>query len=351
MENNMKEKLLFNPLADDSNKLVFGGETSNTFNLYDIKYDWAYDSRKGIFGKMLQNHWIPEKSGMIGDKASYKNLTEAEQTAFLKILSFLIFLDSIQTNNLPNIADYITAPEITLCLARQQFDEALHSRSYGYILTSIFERETALKAIYYWREDKILLERNKTIAEIYQDFKDNPTEDSFIKVLVANFLLEGLYFYNGFMFFYNLASRGMMTDTATQIKYINRDELLHCVLFQNIINEIKKENPGLFERNKDKIYELFKKAVEQEIKFSESIIGDDILGMSKQSIYDYTNFLANRRLKQLGLEPIFEKTKDPYKHLHAIAGIDDETSNKVNVFEARSIAYKSSNILDGWNDI
>ena len=344
MENKMKEKLLFNPLADDSNKLVFGGETSNTFNLYDIKYDWAYDSRKGIFGKMLQNHWIPEKSGMIGDKASYKNLTEAEQTAFLKILS-------IQTNNLPNIADYITAPEITLCLARQQFDEALHSRSYGYILTSIFERETALKAIYYWREDKILLERNKTIAEIYQDFKDNPTEDSFIKVLVANFLLEGLYFYNGFMFFYNLASRGMMTDTATQIKYINRDELLHCVLFQNIINEIKKENPGLFERNQDKIYELFKKAVEQEIKFSESIIGDDILGMSKQSIYDYTNFLANRRLKQLGLEPIFEKTKDPYKHLHAIAGIDDETSNKVNVFEARSIAYKSSNILDGWDDI
>ena len=260
-------------------------------------------------------------------------------------------MDSIQTNNLPNIADYITAPEITLCLARQQFDEALHSRSYGYILTSIFERETALKAIYYWREDKILLERNKTIAEIYQDFKDNPTEDSFIKVLVANFLLEGLYFYNGFMFFYNLASRGMMTDTATQIKYINRDELLHCVLFQNIINEIKKENPGLFEKNQDKIYELFKKAVEQEIKFSESIIGDDILGMSKQSIYDYTNFLANRRLKQLGLEPIFEKTKDPYKHLHAIAGIDDETSNKVNVFEAKSIAYKSSNILDGWDDI
>ena len=197
----------------------------------------------------------------------------------------------------------------------------------------------------------ILLERNKTIAEIYQEFKDNPTEDSFIKVLIANFLLEGLYFYNGFMFFYNLASRGMMTDTATQIKYINRDELLHCLLFQNIISEIRQERPELFERNKEAIYDLFKKAVEQEIKFSSSIIGDNVLGMSNQSIYEYTNFLANKRLKQLGLEAIFDKTKDPYKHLHAIAGIDDETSNKVNVFEARSISYKSSNILDGWDEI
>ena len=347
----MKEKLLFNPLADDSNKMVFGGETSNTFNLYDIKYDWAYDSKKGLFSRLLANHWIPEKSGMSGDKASYKSLTETEQEAFLKILSFLIFLDSIQTNNLPNIAEYITAPEITLCLARQQFDEALHSRSYGYIMTSIFDRETALKAIYYWREDPILLERNKTIAEIYQNFKDNASEDVFIQVLVANFLLEGLYFYNGFMFFYNLASRGMMTDTCTQIKYINRDELLHCVLFQNIINEIKNERPELFERNVEAIYELFKKAVEQEIKFSSSIIGDKVLGMSNQSIHDYTHYLANRRLKQIGLEPIFEKTKDPYKHLHALAGIEDETSNKVNIFEGQSISYRGSSVLSGWGEI
>lgn len=114
---------------------------------------------------------------------------------------------------------------------------------------------------------------------------------------------------------------------------------------------MRKERPELFERNKDAIYNLFQKAVEQEIKFSSSIIGDNVLGMSNQSIYDYTNFLANKRLKQLGLEPIFDKTKDPYKHLHAIAGIDDETTNKVNIFEGNSISYKSSNILEGWDEI
>lgn len=344
-------KLLFNPLAQDTDKKIIFGETSNTFNLYDIKYSWAYDTKKGIFSKMLENHWIPEKSGLTQDKNSYKDLTENEQEAFLKILSFLIFLDSIQTNNVPNISDFITAPEVTLCLARQTFDEALHSRSYGYIMTSIFDRETALKSIYYWRDDPILLERNRTIAKIYQDFKDNPTDDNLLITLVANFILEGLYFYNGFNFFYNLASRGLMIETSIQIKYINRDELLHCLLFQNIINEVRKENPHLFSRNTDKIYDLFKEATKQEIMFSKHIIGDKILGMSNESIEDYTYWLANRRLREIGLERVFPERKNPYKHLQRLAGIEDETSSKSNIFESKSIAYKSASFLSGWEDI
>lgn len=347
----MKSKLLFNPNAEDNEKRVFGGETTNTFNLYDIKYDWAYNSRSGIWSKMLANHWIPEKSGMSSDKASYKNMTNEEQEAFLKILSFLIFLDSIQTNNIPNIADYITAPEIVLCLARQQFDEALHSRSYGFIMTSIFDRETALKAIYYWKNDKILLERNETIARIYQNFKDNPSEDNFLEVLIANFLLEGLYFYNGFYFFYNLASRGLMTDTSTQIRYINRDELLHCLLFQNIINEFRKENPLIWNRNIDKIYKLFETATQQEIKFSQHIIGDKILGMSNNSIKQFAEYLANKRLREIGLERLYSKNTHPYKHLQNLSGIENEISQKSNIFESRSINYKQATHLQGWDDL
>ena len=345
----IKEKLLFNPAADDSNKKVYGGETTNCFNLYDIKYKWAYN---GIWTTMLENHWIPEKSGMSNDKNSYKkDLSQEEKVAFLKILSFLIYLDSIQTNNVPNIADYITAPEISLCLARQTFDEALHSRSYSYIMTSIFDRDEALKAIYYWKEDSILLERNKYIAEIYQSFKDDPTDDAFIKVLIANYLLEGIYFYNGFMFFYNLASRGLMIDTSTQIKYINRDELMHCNLFKNIILEIQKENPELWERNLESVYQMFRTAVDQEIAFSNHIIGDTILGMSKESIKSYTHWLANYRLNQLKLSPIFDKEENPYKHLQSMSGVEDEGSSKTNVFEAKSIAYKQATILDGWDDL
>ena len=96
---NIKPKKLFNPDVYDNEKKVFGGDTTNTFNLYDIQYKWSWT----LFEKMLQNNWIPESSSMLGDKNSYEEaLSEDERTAFLKILSFLIYLDSIQTNNIQN---------------------------------------------------------------------------------------------------------------------------------------------------------------------------------------------------------------------------------------------------------
>lgn len=342
-----KAKKLFNPEGDDTNKRIIGAEPTNVFDLYNIKYKWA----EKMWDNMLANHWVPEKSSMANDKSSYKTLAEDEQTAYLKLLSFLIFLDSLQTNNIPHIAEYITASEVMLPLSRQAFDEALHSRSYGHIMTSIFDEETANKAIYYWREDEIMQKRNSYIANIYQRFIDEPNPKDFIRCLIANYLLEGLYFYNGFYFFYNLGSRGMMTDTVTQIKYINRDELQHCSLFKYIIVEIQKEEPELWKSMESEVYDMFKEAVKQEIEFSSHIIGDKILGMTNQSIEDYTKYLGNKRLKAIKMDQIFGNIKNPYEHLESIGGVEDESSTKSNFFETTSIAYKQANILSGWDEI
>lgn len=343
----MDKKLLFNPNGDDTEKRLIKGDTTNVFDLYNIKYKWA----KKSFEDMMANHWIPEKASMVGDKQSFIQLTETEKEAYLKILSFLIFLDSIQTNNIPNIADYITAPEVVLALSRQQMEEAIHSKSYGHIMTSIFDKATAEKAIYYWRDDKILLERNSYIAKIYQDFADNPTDENFVRVIIANYLLEGLYFYNGFYFFYNLASRGLMTETKVQISYINRDELQHCALFVNIINTLREEEPELIKKMESEIYEMFKIAVEQEVSFTLHALGEGILGMNEESVRNYTSYIANRRLKAIKLNEIFPKVKNPYAHLEYMSGVEDETTNKANMFEVQSTAYKQANVLDGWDNI
>ena len=343
----MEIKKLFNPDGDDTNKRIINANLTNTFDLYNIKYKWA----EKVWDAMLANHWVPEKSSMVTDKASYKDLTEDEKVAYLKILSFLIFLDSVQTNNIPNIANYITASEIMLPLSRQVFDEALHSRSYGHIMTSIFDKETAEKAIYYWREDEIMKKRNAYIAEIYQDFVDEPTNKGFIRTLIANYLLEGLYFYNGFYFFYNLGSRGLMTDTVTQIRYINRDELQHCSLFRYIIIEIQNEEPSLWKSMEEEVYDMFREAAKQEIEFSSHIIGDKILGMTCESIEQYSHYLANKRLKAINCDKVFPDVKNPYAHLEAIGGVEDEGSSKSNMFETTSISYKQAHILAGWDDI
>lgn len=339
-------KRLYNPDASEDIKVI-GGDTTNILNLQNIKYQWAHD----IFDAIYANNWLPHKVPMGDDKSCIKKLSEHELKAYKTILSFLVFLDSIQTNNLPNIAEYITAPDIVFVLARQAFDEAIHSKSYGWIFSSTFTKKEAEEIVYEFRNNKLLGDRNKYIADQYQTFKDGQNDDKFISVVVANYLLEGLYFYNGFQFFHNLASRGLMIGTDTQIRYIQRDEIQHCNIFKNIFNEVRNEYPELIERNMSSILQQFKDAVDWEIKFSKDTIGDNILGMSSQSIEDFTHFLANRRLKDIKLEQIFPKTKDPYKHLDMIASVEDETTNRSNNFEVTSISYKNPSILSGWADL
>lgn len=345
----MKEKRLFNPNGIDDQKII-NGDVTNLLNLSKVKYPQFI---KYVDEIMYPNNWLPHKVDMGKDKIQFKkNLTEDEKQAYIDILSFLIFLDSIQTNNLPNISEYITLPEIVYFLARQTYEEAIHSRSYGHILLNVFDTDKQINdAIYRFRENKILAKRIAAITEIYQNSKDNHSEENYIRSLIGNYLLEGIYFYNGFQFFHNLASRGLMIASDTQIRYIQRDENVHCLGFREAVKITQNEEPKLWKKMKNEVYEMFEKAVNLEKDFSKEIIGDKILGMSKNSIEDYTNFIANKRLKEIGLEEIFPKGNNPYKHLEKIASVDDETSNRNNQFETSSITYKDSSILDGWDEI
>ena len=344
----MQRKKLFNVGGNDdiANRRMVGGNVTNLFNLNNVKYQWA----NKLYRLMMENFWIPEKVSLFDDKRAYDELTAAEQTAYDGILSFLVFLDSIQTNNLPNISDYITAPEVNLVLAIQTYQEAVHSQSYAYIIESIIPAAKREDIYNKWREDRVLLERNKYIAEVYQDFIDNRNDKNFARVLVANFLLEGLYFYNGFNFFYNLAARSLMIGTADEIKYINRDELTHCVIFANIIREIRQERHDFF--NDEEIYEMFAKATEQEINWSNHIIGNQVMGITPATIEQYTKFMANKRLREIGLQPLYEGfDANPYRQLENIADTNGAGSVKGNFFEANVSSYNQSTAIEGWEEI
>ena len=341
-------KKLFNPLGDDSlsKRRVIKGDSTNIFNLNNVKYQWANQ----LYRTMMGNFWIPEKIDLTQDKNDYKNLTDQEKEAYDGILSFLIFLDSIQTNNIPNVCDYITAPEINLILSIQTFQEAIHSQSYQYIIESILPKEIRNSIYDKWREDKILFERNKYIAEMYQNFLEEPNDKNFSKVIIANYLLEAIYFYNGFNFFYLLASRNRMMGTSDVIRLINRDELSHVVIFQHLLKEIRNENPDFF--NDEEIYSMFRKAVEQEINWTNHIIGNQILGITEETTEQYTKWLANERLRSIGLKPIYEGfNKNPYKHLTKFADTEGEGNVKANFFEGTVTSYNMSSSIDGWDEI
>ncbi|MEG0069871.1 ribonucleotide-diphosphate reductase subunit beta [Cetobacterium sp.] len=343
----MDRKKLFNPSGSDSlsDRRIIKGDSTNIFNLNNVRYQWA----NLLYRNMMGNFWIPEKIDLTQDKNDYENLTDYEKEAYDGILSFLIFLDSIQTNNIPNISNYITAPEVSLILSIQTFQEAVHSQSYQYIIESILPKEKRNMIYDKWREDKILFERNSYIADIYQNFLNNPNDENFSKALIADYLLEAVYFYNGFNFFYLLASRNRMMGTSDIIKLINRDELSHVVIFQQMIKEIRDENPGFF---KDELfYEMFEKAVEQEIVWTNHIIGNQILGITEETTEAYTKWLANERLKSIGLKPLYDGfEKNPYKHLEKFADTEGEGNVKANFFEGTVTSYNMSSSIEGWEE-
>jgi len=293
----------------------------------------------------FDNYWIPQEIPMNNDKKQYETiLNKYEKEAYEKVLSFLVFLDSLQTNNLPHFADYITAPEIVMALTAQDFQEALHSFSYAYIIDSVTDPLGRDRIYNLWRDDEVLFERNKLIADEYQLFVDEPTDRNFVRATIANYILESIYFYSGFAFFYVLARNGKMLGTAQEIRYINRDELSHVRLFQQLLAELKKENPELFDSETEElIYSLFEKAVKQEIKWGQHVTNNKILGLNNDLIDQYIKYLGNLRLKQIGLNPLWPEVKEhPMKWIEEFRKIN---TTKTDFFQSRPATYTKTNNL------
>lgn len=337
----ISRRKLFNPQWDDdlSKRNVIKWNTTWIFNLNNVKY-WR---AKSLYNVMVWNFWIPEKVKWLPDDAKQymDTLTDWERRTYDGIISFLTFLDSIQTMNLPNINDYITAPEINLILAIQTFQEAIHSQSYATILETVVPAEKRDKVYYFWRDDEYLLERNKFIWWIYQDFIDNPTDRNFFRTVIWNYLLESIYFYNWFAFFDTMADLWKMVATQRMINYIRRDELTHVTLFANLIKDLRKEFPDMFDE--DLVYEMFKQAVDWEIKWSVHIIWEGIMWMNEDTIDKYTKWLANERLQMIWLKPLYKwYTENPYKHLERLWNHNLE---KGNFFESTVTNYTMASAL------
>lgn len=342
----LEKRKVFNPNGDDNKKSVVNGQTTSLIQLNNIRYK---DIKK-IDEVMDGNFWLPQKMDMGSDKyCFYNELQEEERDVFETILSFLIFLDSIQTGNISsNLSGYFTASEIVAALTTQAYFEKIHASSYQYILQTIFDDEYKKNSIYSkFKTHTKLAERTLYIGHWYQDFQDNPNTETFLKALFANYILEGLYFYNSFIFFYSLAYRQMMIGTKDMIRKINTDENLHVSLYEKIIKHYIREND--LQDKYDDLVSMMKEAVEKEISFMQSIIGDKIFGITNSTIEEYTKYLAESRLKPFGLS-LYPEAKNPYTHLKDISG-EGRTTTKPNFFEANVGKYNMASAVNGWDDL
>ncbi len=337
----LKRKALFNEHGDIelSARRMINGNTTNLNDFNNMKYEWV----KNWYRQAMNNFWIPEEISLSQDVKDYRLLDVAEKTAYDKILSFLIFLDSIQTANLPSIGDYITANEVNLCLTIQAFQEAVHSQSYSYMLDTICSPEERTSILYQWKDDEHLLRRNKFIGEIYNDFREHHSVDELVRTMVANYILEGIYFYSGFMFFYNLGRNGRMPGSMQEIRYINRDENTHLWLFRSMIKEMKQEFPELFTPEKEEFYKgMLKEGAEQEMAWGRYVIGEEIEGLTGQMVSEYIMYLANQRSKDLGWGVLYEGYEDEPESMRWVAQYSNANLVKTDFFEAKSTAYSKA---------
>ena len=321
---------------------LINGKTSGVINLNGIKYQWAYN----LWETMLNNTWFPKEVDMTGDVNQYKNLLPNEKTMYDKVLSQLIFMDGIQTNNTPdNVNPWITAPEINMCLVRQAFEEALHSQSYAVMVDSI--SANSLEIYEMWRKDKILFEKNKHILDIYDRYAEDAENEDEAKIymIVANQCLEGIYFYSGFAAMYALARNGKMIGSAQMIRFIQRDEITHLSLFANIFKSIRREYPDYFvEKVLNNIKDIFKEAVELEIKWGKHITKDGILGLNEDIIERFVKYLANERLSHVGLEDLYPEVGHKVSPIPWFNEFSKINNMKTNFFEGNNAAYSKNSV-------
>lgn len=333
------KKKIYNPESNETlgDRKVFGGNPHGILNFTKAKYQWALK----LWDLMEANTWFPKEVDTTDDVRDYNfNLTQAEKRMYDLVWSQLISMDSFQTNNLAdNINPYITAPEINAILVRQAYEEANHSKSYAVMVEAICENTDLIYEME--KHDAVLKKKNDYISSVYENLAGDVTEEKLVLAMVANQILEGIYFYSGFTAIYALARAGKMLGSAQMIRFIQRDEITHLLLFQNMINTVKKERPDLFnEKVINKIYEMFEKAGELEIEWGKYITQNQIMGFTDDIITDYIHYLVDQRLTAIGLKKKYD-VKHPIKWVDDFAKFNDQKSN---FFESKVTNYSKGSL-------
>ena len=277
--------------------------------LVPFKYDWAW--QKYLDG--CANHWMPQEVNMNADIALWKSkdgLSEDERRIVKRSLGFFSTADSLVANNLV-LAVYrlITNPECRQYILRQAFEEAIHTHAYQYCIESLGMDEGEIFNMYHEipsvaKKASWGLKYTRSISDPMFQTGTPETDRQFLRNLIAYYcVLEGIFFYCGFTQILSMGRRNKMTGTAEQFQYILRDESMHLNFGIDVINQIKIENPHLWDAAmKDEATQMILQGTQLEIEYARDTMPRGVLGMNAAMMEDYLKFIANRRLTQIGLK-------------------------------------------------
>lgn len=330
-----------------NDKRVINGQT-DVNQLVPFKYHWAWD--KYLAG--CANHWMPQEVSMSRDIAQWKDstaLTEDERLIIKRNLGFFTTADSLAANNIVlGTYRHITAPECRQYLLRQGFEEAIHTHAYQYIVESLGLDESEIFNAY--REVPSIRDKDNFLIPFINTltnpaFKTGTLEADqqlLRSLIVFACIMEGLFFYVGFVQILALGRQNKMQGSAEQYQYILRDESLHCNFGVDLINTIKLENPQLWTTEfRDEIKALMQQAVELEYRYAENTMPRGVLGLNASMFKEYLRFIANRRCQQIGLDVFYPGVSNPFPWMSEMMDLKKEK----NFFESRVTEYQTGGTL------
>ena len=316
--------------------------------LVPFKYDWAW--QKYLDG--CANHWMPQEINMNADIALWKDpkgLTEDERLIVKRNLGFFSTADSLVANNLV-LAIYrlVTNPECRQYILRQAFEEAIHTHAYQYCIESLAMDEGEIFNMYHEipsvaKKASWGLKYTRSLSDPNFNTGTPETDQELLRNLIAFYCcLEGIFFYCGFTQILSMGRRNKMTGTSEQFQYILRDESMHLNFGIDMINQIKLENPELWtDQMKEQSTQMILQATQLEIEYARDTMPRGVLGMNAAMMEEYLEFIANRRLVQIGLPEQFEGVSNPFPWMSEIMDLRKEK----NFFETRVIEYQTGGAL------
>ncbi|WP_068779681.1 ribonucleotide-diphosphate reductase subunit beta [Paenibacillus sp. GM2] len=343
----MQLQEIFNTKAPNKSTRIINGECSGIVNWDDIRMPHMYK----LYKVLLLNYWIADEIPMSKDAQQFPLLEPEEQRTFKINIGLLAVLDSMQTMFVGDVKRYLTDSSLEAIAAVIAQQEVVHNQSYSYVLSSLVSDQEQKEIFEYWKHDPVLLDRNTFISEIYQNFRNEQTPQTFFEALVADLILEGIFFYSTFAFFYNLARDQKMMGTSQMISYIQRDENQHCYFFAEVFKQLLTDYPELHTpENMDYVYGTINRAVELETNWAHYTL-KQVRGIDLNELSDYIKYIANKRLKLMGLDKAYEGVD--VNCMPWIKPFSDEALNatKTDFFEAKSRNYGKVGDDNGFDDL
>ena len=333
-------------------KQVINGRETMTFNLLPLKYQWAYD----LYRTMKANHWEPEDIPMGKDVEQWQSddvLNETERWIIMMGIGYFSAAEGIVGDNILHVVrEKVTAPELKLVLGRHAHEENIHADSLLYMISSLGINPHECEAMF--EQIETIKAKNEFVTsvskELRRDVDLTTTEGK--RLLAKNIFMfgqcmEGTQFYGLFGMILSLYRQNKFPGIGQMFRYTLRDESNHIEVFRNLFMDLVSENGEIWTEDfKEELRDVMREAVRLEQDFIRDCLPLNSVGLGAEEFFQYIDYIADRRLAGVGLEPLHESVKNPFPWLAELMDIKKEQ----NFFEGRVTEYQKASALEVVDD-